>query len=128
VTSFHLFVYGTLRSGGAAAGLLDGCHRVGDATVGGILYDVDGRFPALVVYGDSPVHGEVWRCPADLLLHLDRYEGTAAGLFRRVAVEAVADGTLLPCWTYTAGHALSRKLSLDRRIESGDWRTATITD
>jgi gamma-glutamylcyclotransferase (GGCT)/AIG2-like uncharacterized protein YtfP len=125
VNTFDLFVYGTLRAGASAAGLLEGCERLGHATVHGILYDIDGRFPALVLYGDnSVVHGEIWRCPAALLPSLDRYEGTADGLFRRVAVdvERLRGGT--PCWVYTAGPALSRKLTLDRRIVSGNW-TAT---
>jgi gamma-glutamylcyclotransferase (GGCT)/AIG2-like uncharacterized protein YtfP len=119
VSGFHLFVYGTLRAGGNAAVMLADCEYVGEATVGGILYDIDGRFPALVMYGDVPIQGEVWRCPAALLARLDEYEGTAQGLFRRVATEATTgDGARLPCWTYTAGPALSRQLTLDRRIES----------
>lgn len=125
MSTFHLFVYGTLRSGGGAAALLDGCVRVGEASVGGILYDIDGRFPALVLYGDAPVQGEVWRCPAGMLFRLDEYEGTAEGLFRRVATEVrAANGEAIPCWTYTAGPALSRKLTLDRRIEAGVWAGA----
>jgi gamma-glutamylcyclotransferase (GGCT)/AIG2-like uncharacterized protein YtfP len=125
VSKFNLFVYGTLRAGGSAAGLLDGCEWLGRATVHGILYDIDGRFPALVLYGeDSPVHGDVWRCPARFLPSLDRYEGVAEGLFRRVAAEVDTAGGRTPCWLYTAGPALSRKLSFDRRIVSGEWTGA----
>lgn len=125
MSTFDLFVYGTLRADGAAAGMLDGCEPRGDGVVHGILYDIDGRFPALVLYGsDSPVHGEVWRCPAALLSSLDRYEGTADGLFRRAAADVETPLGRTPCWVYTAGPALSRKLTFDRRIVSGDWTAA----
>ena len=124
MSTFDLFVYGTLRSGEQAAGLLAGCEHLGDATVRGILYDIDGRFPALVLYGDSIVHGEIWRCPVTLLLGLDQYEGIDKGLFRRVAVEAETASGRTPCWVYAAGPALSRNLALERRIESGAWRRA----
>jgi gamma-glutamylcyclotransferase (GGCT)/AIG2-like uncharacterized protein YtfP len=126
VSTFDLFVYGTLRTGGGAAGLLDSCEHLGTGTVRGILYDIDGRFPALVLYEtEGTVQGEIWRCPAALLPSLDRYEGTADGLFRRVATEVETPRGRTPCWLYTAGPALSRKLSADRRIPSGDWTEAT---
>jgi gamma-glutamylcyclotransferase (GGCT)/AIG2-like uncharacterized protein YtfP len=122
VSTFDLFVYGTLRSGAGAAGLLDGCEHLGPGTVHGILYDIDGRFPALLLYEtEGAVHGEIWRCPAALLPSLDRYEGTADGLFRRVAADVETPRGRVPCWLYTAGPALSRKLVFDRRIPSGEW-------
>lgn len=120
--TFHLFTYGTLRPGGGAEARLEGCEYAGPATVGGTLYDIDGRFPALLLYGDSPVHGDVWRCPAALLQELDGYEGVADGLFMRRGVTVDAGDYTVPCWAYTAGPALSRRLLPDRRIESGDWR------
>jgi gamma-glutamylcyclotransferase (GGCT)/AIG2-like uncharacterized protein YtfP len=81
-----------------------------------------------VLYGDdSPVQGEVWRCPAAMLPSLDRYEGTAEGLFRRVAVTVDTPLGRTPCWTYTAGPALSRKLTPERRIVSGDWTAPART-
>lgn len=121
MSTFDLFVYGTLRTGADAAGLLTGCERIGEGTVCGILYDIDGRFPAVVLYGDTAVYGEIWRCPVALLGGLDRYEGTDSGLFRRVAVEAATAAGRLPCWIYVAGPALAPTLTLERRIASGDW-------
>jgi gamma-glutamylcyclotransferase (GGCT)/AIG2-like uncharacterized protein YtfP len=116
---FHLFVYGTLRSNGAGAALLADGEMVGTGSVGGVLYDIDGAYPAMVLYGSSPVHGEVWRCPAASLLMLDEYEGVADSLFRRIGVEVtMADGSQLACWTYVAGPKLSRKLVPERRIEA----------
>jgi gamma-glutamylcyclotransferase (GGCT)/AIG2-like uncharacterized protein YtfP len=121
VSHFHIFVYGTLLGGGPDS-LLHGCERVAPAAVNGVLYDIGGRYPAAVLYGDARVHGEVWRCPAERLLRLDRHEGTEDGLFRRVAVEAETEtGERVPGWIYAAGPALARQLTPDRRIASGRW-------
>lgn len=140
MSEFNLFVYGTLRGGGLPAGsqagsraaddgggrtaaeLMAGCRRIANGAIGGTLYDIEGRFPALVHYGSDPVSGEIWRCPGDLLLTLDAYEGTASGLFRRMAVEIETDeGEMLPCWIYTAGPSLSRHLTPANRIAAGRW-------
>jgi gamma-glutamylcyclotransferase (GGCT)/AIG2-like uncharacterized protein YtfP len=115
--AIRVFVYGTLRAGGVAHDVLAGCERVGTAEVAGTLYDIDGRFPALVLYGSTSVHGEVWRCPDTLLGLLDEYEGVTSGLFRRVAVHVGEHA----CWTYVAGPALARKLTAARRVHGGDW-------
>jgi gamma-glutamylcyclotransferase (GGCT)/AIG2-like uncharacterized protein YtfP len=121
--TFNLFVYGTLRRGDVAEDVLHGCDWLGEATVAGVLYDIDGRFPALLLYGDALVHGELWRCPAALLPELDAYEGAADGLFRRVGVEVTAGDEAVACWTYAAGPALSRRLVSERRVASGRWGT-----
>jgi gamma-glutamylcyclotransferase (GGCT)/AIG2-like uncharacterized protein YtfP len=112
-------VYGTLRSGGSATNLLTGAEKVGEGAVGGVLYDIDGEYPALIVYGRTPVQGEIWRCPAPLLSALDAYERTDSGLFRRIAVEVAAfAGGVVPCWAYVAGPRLAAKLTPARRIDS----------
>jgi gamma-glutamylcyclotransferase (GGCT)/AIG2-like uncharacterized protein YtfP len=116
----HVFVYGTLLQGQAAAGLMDGCVKVRPATVAGALYDIDGRYPALLLAGAGTVHGEIWRCPADRIYELDRYEEVDAGLFRRVGSRVDGVG----CWVYVAGPALGPKLTPQRRIASGRWRVA----
>lgn len=113
---FNLFVYGTLRSGGPAAHVLAGCELVGTAEVAGTLYDL-GEYPALMLYGSTPVAGEVWRCPVGLLARLDEYEGVGQGLFRRVGLLAGE----YPCWTYVAGPALARRLTAENRMAHGDW-------
>jgi gamma-glutamylcyclotransferase (GGCT)/AIG2-like uncharacterized protein YtfP len=113
----HLFVYGTLQSRGSAAELLAACELVGPGKVAGILYDIDGEYPALVLYGTSKVSGEIWRCPTDMLLRLDAYEATARGLFRRVAVSVESDSGIIACWAYVAGPLLARKLTPARRID-----------
>ena len=116
---FHLFVYGTLRSNGAGASLLAEGELIGEGSVGGVMYDMDGAYPALVLYGNIPVRGEVWRCPASSLWSLDEYEGVPEGLFRRIGVEVkMEDGSMQGCWAYVAGPKLSRKLTPARRINS----------
>lgn len=112
----HLFVYGTLRSGGGAAGLLRGCRLVGMGTVAGTLYDL-GDYPALLLDGGGLVEGEVWSCPAEALDRLDEYEGVPDGLYLRVRV--AVEGT--ECWTYAAGPRLRPMLTPERRILSGRW-------
>lgn len=110
--TFHLFAYGTLRTADPpAGGLLAGCEAVGTGVVRGTLYDV-GDYPALLLGGDDPVPGTIWRCPVDRLGDLDRYEGTADGLFRRVGVR-VGDRA---CWVYVAGPKLGPKLRPDARV------------
>ncbi|HKJ92440.1 MAG TPA: gamma-glutamylcyclotransferase family protein [Longimicrobiales bacterium] len=115
---FHLFVYGTLRSdvSGGAPDLLASCERLGTATVQGTLYDA-GDYPALMLAGHTPIQGEIWRCPAELLPALDRYESIGEGLFRRMATRV--DG--IACWVYVAGPALSKRLSLENRLSDGRW-------
>lgn len=116
---FHLFTYGTLKSGvsrAPARELLRECTLVAEGTVAGTLYDA-GEYPALLLGGEGRVAGEVWRCPAPLLRVLDRYEGTAEGLFRRVATQAAR----LPCWVYVAGPRLGPRLRPEAIIESGSW-------
>jgi gamma-glutamylcyclotransferase (GGCT)/AIG2-like uncharacterized protein YtfP len=114
---FNLFVYGTLRTDGIAVELLAHAGYIKAATVQGTLYDIDGAYPALMLYGDTPVRGEIWHCPPDLLSQLDAYESVQHGLFRRVGVAAGG----LPCWTYVAGPALASKLTRERRVAGGDW-------
>ncbi len=116
---FCLFVYGTLRSDLSDGDLLASAERLTEATVEGTLYDLD-EYPALMLYGTTPVRGEVWRCPLELLERLDEYEGTDRSLFRRVAV--MASG--IPCWTYVAGAALASRLTPDHRMDGALWRPA----
>jgi gamma-glutamylcyclotransferase (GGCT)/AIG2-like uncharacterized protein YtfP len=112
----NVFVYGTLRSGGRASGLLRGCECLGARTLPGTLYDL-GAYPALVLEGEGRVEGEVWRCPGELLHALDEYEGVPRGLYRRVPVEVEG----VECWTYVAGPGLARILTPEWIIPSGRW-------
>jgi gamma-glutamylcyclotransferase (GGCT)/AIG2-like uncharacterized protein YtfP len=115
--SERIFLYGTLRRGGGADHLLRGCTPLGPATVRGRLYDL-GTYPALVLDpAGHPVHGEVWECPAQLVGELDRYEGTAVGLFERVEVAIRRK----PCQVYVAGPALRPRLHEATPLAGGRW-------
>jgi gamma-glutamylcyclotransferase (GGCT)/AIG2-like uncharacterized protein YtfP len=121
--AFHLFTYGSLKTAvsSPARELLEGCERVGEATVRGTLYEL-GEYPALLLGGRDPVPGVIWRCPANRLAALDAYEGVAAGLFRRVAVRAGGRA----CWVYVAGPKLGPRLIPTARVnvqEEGECRT-----
>jgi gamma-glutamylcyclotransferase (GGCT)/AIG2-like uncharacterized protein YtfP len=123
-TTFNLFVYGSLKSDGAAAHMLRECELIARATVGGILYDIDGEFTAVVLYGSEPVGGEVWRCPWPLMARLDEYERVSTGLFRRVATSVAHEKATIPCWIYVAGPKLAHKLAPGRRVLESGGKTA----
>lgn len=110
----RLFVYGTLRRGSGAQHLLARASLQGPATVRGRLLLGPG-YPALILEGDDPVHGEIWTCDAETLAELDRYEGVQEDLFRRVLTEI--EGA--PAWVYVAGDRL-RDSGLPT-IPGGDW-------
>ncbi|HUG91309.1 MAG TPA: gamma-glutamylcyclotransferase family protein [Planctomycetaceae bacterium] len=115
--TFHLFAYGTLRRAGPASALLDGCTFVGEAETTGTLYDIKGEYPALMLYGQDTIHGEIWRCPTSRLAELDTWERVDDGLFRRVGIEIDS----LPCWIYVAGPRLARRLTPAARLPGGEW-------
>jgi gamma-glutamylcyclotransferase (GGCT)/AIG2-like uncharacterized protein YtfP len=110
---FYLFTYGSLtsaRPGSPGERLLAGCERVTEGSVRGTLYNL-GEYPALLLSGNDPVPGVIWRCPTRVLPVLDEYEGTRSGLFRRAAVRAEG----LACWIYVAGPKLGPRLVPDAR-------------
>lgn len=116
-TPAHLFVYGTLRHGGTAARLLADSERIDAAVVAGTLYNVNTRFPALVLGGSGTVHGELWRCPPDLLPRLDEYESVPEGLFRRVRRQIAS----VTAWIYVAGPRLAPHLVPENAVAGGRW-------
>ena len=107
--TFHLFTYGTLKDD--LPGILEGCERVDTGVVRGTLYDL-GDYPALLLSGEDPVPGVVWRCPAHRLPALDRYEAVDDGLFRRAAVQVGE----YACWVYVAGPKLGPRLLPEARV------------
>jgi gamma-glutamylcyclotransferase (GGCT)/AIG2-like uncharacterized protein YtfP len=90
-----LFVYGTLRRGGAAEHLLHGADFVGEALIRGSVIQRDG-FLGLVA-GDTLVMGEVFEVPDPMFEHLDHYEGP--GYERRIS-EVECSGATLSAWVY----------------------------
>lgn len=143
----HLFVYGTLRPGGAAPReirrtLEVGADHLGPARARGrLLVAGSGSYPALVRDGaGGPVAGDVYRLrdPGGVLEALDRYEGRrpdGSGLYRREAVpvrlvgsgpeeppdgpgEDAGDGERLLAWTYV----YNRDTAGMEELEGGDWQ------
>lgn len=122
----HLFVYGTLMSGGENHHLLAGRGElIGPGRMRGRLFVVD-YFPGLVD-SDNPsetVVGEVWRLtdPA-LFRELDEFEGCTEvpPLFVRAPRDVTLDGGgTISAWVYL----YSRSTAGLRLIPSSDWRTA----
>jgi gamma-glutamylcyclotransferase (GGCT)/AIG2-like uncharacterized protein YtfP len=98
-----LFAYGTLGPGGSAAGRP---RRWAADAVRGRLFDL-GPYPALVDHDDPDagwVEGSVRSVSrAELIGHLDSYEGVNAGLYRRV-VAATRRGRTV--WLYVYARPL----------------------
>jgi gamma-glutamylcyclotransferase (GGCT)/AIG2-like uncharacterized protein YtfP len=88
-----LFVYGTLKRGGANHPLMAGQKFLGTArtTPGFTLYDLDG-YPGMIATADDHdgVKGEVWAVDDATLARLDEFEGLAEGLYRRERIPLLA--------------------------------------
>ena len=117
MSTFNLFLYGPLGPEGVPHEVLSICERVDTGVVGGLLYQINNTFPVLLQYGDTPVHGEVWRCPVESLADLDAHAKVDDGVLRRIGHEvASAQGDRTPCWLYVAGPSLRRKLIPANRL------------
>ena len=113
---FNLFAYSSLRAGHSDVGMLEACTEVGGGVVSGTVYQVD-DMRVLMLYGSTPVHGTVWRCPTEMLAVLDDFEAINDGLLRRVATDVLLDeGGVAPCWLYVAGPRIAPRLTPDARI------------
>ncbi len=122
ISTFMLFAYGTLRATEPVPAIIQGCVPIGTGSVPGTLYDIDGEYPALMLYGETRINGTVWRCPVTLLGRLDEYEAVDDGLFRRAATAVkMDDASEQPCWIYLAGPRLARLLTPDARMADGVW-------
>lgn len=117
--SKHLvFVYGTLRRGGAGAMSIrfPDSEFIADAKVSGSLYDL-GAYPGLLLNeSDSPVVGEVYEVDDELLNGLDDFE--ASSHYRRKRVEISLGDHRKACWTYEPDPEFYSPRTL---ITSGDW-------
>ena len=115
----HLvFVYGTLRRGGAGAMSIrfPGAKFIADAQVTGSLYDL-GAYPGLLLNeSDSSVVGEVYEVDDEILKRLDDFE--ASDNYRRKQVEISLGDRRQACWTYEPDPEFHSPRTL---ITSGDW-------
>jgi gamma-glutamylcyclotransferase (GGCT)/AIG2-like uncharacterized protein YtfP len=115
----HLvFVYGTLRRGGAGAMSIrfPDSKFIADAKVSGSLYDL-GAYPGLLVNeSNSLVTGEVYEVDDGILNELDDFE--ASSNYWRKQVEISLDTHRKVCWTYEPKPEFYAPRTL---ITSGDW-------
>jgi gamma-glutamylcyclotransferase (GGCT)/AIG2-like uncharacterized protein YtfP len=113
-----IFVYGTLRRGGAGAMSIrfPGSKFIGEAKVSGSLYDL-GAYPGLLLNeSGSTVVGEVYEVDDDILDELDEFE--ASSRYLRKQVEISLDIHRRACWVYEPD---SEFYSFRTLITSGDW-------
>jgi gamma-glutamylcyclotransferase (GGCT)/AIG2-like uncharacterized protein YtfP len=112
MTSYRLFVYGTLMRGYAhpmARLLSANADFLGEVSCRGRLYRVK-HYPGLVLSDDAAdvVFGELYRLRAveDLLREFDMYEACGEGFaeptqyVRRTLPVTLADGSVSEVWTY----------------------------
>ena len=115
----HLvFVYGTLRRGGAGAMSIrfPKSTFIADAKVSGSLYDL-GAYPGLLLNdSNSLVTGEVYEVDDELLNKLDDFE--ASSHYWRKQVEISLGSHRKICWVYEPNPEF---YSLRTLITSGDW-------
>lgn len=115
----HLvFVYGTLRRGGAGAMSIrfPSSQFIAEAKVSGSLYDL-GPYPGLLLNAsNSLVMGEVYEVDDEILNRLDDFE--ASSHYCRKQVELSPGTQSRMCWTYEPNPDF---YSLHTLIASGDW-------
>ena len=115
----HLvFVYGTLRRGGAGAMSVrfPNSKFIADAKVSGSLYDL-GAYPGLLLNeSNSLVIGEVYEVDDETLTKLDDFEASSNYLRKQVEISLGTQRKV--CWTYEPDPEF---YSLRTLITSGDW-------
>lgn len=115
-----VFVYGTLKRGGANHHFLAEQKFVGEARTapGFRLFDLGG-YPGMVAQPDDRdgIGGEVWAVDTAALVRLDALEGLAQGLYRREAIP------LLPPFADRGieGYIYNRSTEGHREVD-GTWR------
>lgn len=113
-----LFVYGTLRKGGAndITKLYPTAVFAGLATVRGLLYDM-GDYPAIILDDRAdPIAGEIYDIADATLSQLDLFEIDAG--YRRMQIEISPSGVTTMCWIFGPDADLCAGKP---EIVSGDW-------
>lgn len=118
----HVFVYGTLRTGGRndIARYRPLPVRVGEASIDGTLYDL-GAYPGVVLDGAGRVKGEVYAVEPGVEAALDVLEEVAdddSGEYIKRRVRVDVKGHWVDCLVYEIhpSRIVGRHV-----IESGDW-------
>jgi gamma-glutamylcyclotransferase (GGCT)/AIG2-like uncharacterized protein YtfP len=118
VNKHLVFVYGTLRRGGAGAMSIrfPGSKFIAEAKVSGSLYDL-GAYPGLLLdESNSSVTGEVYEVDDKTLDEMDAFE--ASSNYRRKQVEISLGDHRRTCWVYEPDPEFYSPRTL---ITSGDW-------
>jgi len=118
----NIFVYGTLRRGGAAEDKLRDSEHLGSATIRGRLYAID-WYPGVIEDAEAyEIIGDVFSVNEDTLAKLDEYEGMASGdphlheyIRKTCPVLCEGEKMLVDVWLYQA------EVDESRRIKHGDW-------
>ena len=113
-----VFVYGTLRRGGAGAMSIrfPNSKFIADAKVSGSLYDL-GAYPGLLLNeSNSLVIGEVYEVDDEILNKLDEFEASSS--YRRKQLEISLGAHAKTCWVYEPDPEFYSPRTL---ITSGDW-------
>ncbi|SFS78032.1 gamma-glutamylcyclotransferase [Marininema halotolerans] len=126
--SILLFVYGTLLRGEAANHYLKDAEPIAmQAWVEGALYDMKGKYPALLPDPSKKAYGEVYRVSKSQLARVDQWEDYQPerenNLFVRRSVRVGTDQGAWEAETYFYGGPREVWMS---EIPSGDWRTRLL--
>ena len=121
-STYDVFVYGTLRRGGAYHHLYlrySICLYRPYRLPGYALYDYAGQYPFMIPETDSEVLGEVYRINAATKVALDEFEDVGEGLYQ---------------WMYLPQHQFYTYVKTDRymadlpRVPDGDWLTYCLNE
>lgn len=120
----HVFVYGTLRSGGSNHFRMAGSDLVTPGTVSGKMYRIS-WYPGLVLGPEGRVVGETYAVGEEQLRALDEFEGVSAeeegSEYRRVKATVTApDGSTAEAWVWEWIGLVDET----RVVGEGDWLLA----
>lgn len=114
----RLFVYGTLKKGERAEGLLGHDREfLGEQSIIGSIYDL-GSFPGVILDGRGEIFGHMFLVNESQLPRIDSYEGYRSShpegslYFRRTLTDDAGE-----FFTYEYNGAVAE----DRRIANGKW-------
>jgi len=113
-----VFVYGTLRRGGARemSKRFPNSKFIADAQVSGSLYDL-GAFPGLLLNeSTSMVNGEVYQVDDEILNELDEIEASSSYWRKQIEISLGTERRM--CWIYEPNPEVYSPHTL---ITSGDW-------
>ena len=117
-----LFVYGTLRKGGARSGHLERCRLLRMMRVPGTLYRTPFGYPVAVLdkISSLTVLGELYELPPgpeDFMKSVDRLEGVDEKLFSRSVIRCEEEFF----YAYEPGLELRKRIADADIIKNGNW-------